>query len=478
MRRTSAKHVLTTLLVGLVALLAGASAASAGSLAKEGDTWVFRAGPENNNFIVRGDDQRPSGTYLEFSDTYAFAETLPEGCYRAPFEADDATTARCPVANVRAELGDNPVGQIEWGISSWDLPTNISVTIDGGPGSDRLTADNIGPAVTLLGGEGNDEIDAGGGNDVVDGGPGNDRVDGDTGNDVVRGGEGDDEMRGDGNVTGADVIDGGPGYDRVVMDWNQNDRPAGLLAISLDGVANDGHGAEGDNVVGIERFDLNEPVALVTGPEPIYFRVLNHGPGSSKMIGGPAGDTLVAYDYADEIDGAGGNDTIEGGYGDDKITGGPGQDTINAEAGPNSCNFLVCRVGTGNDTVHIRDGEPDSVVCGTGTDTVIADAIDTVAPDCENVDKPAVVPPPKPPTPNPPKPKPKPTKRCVVPKIKAGSTYAAAKKALTKKGCKAASKKVRSAKVKKGRVVKLSQKAGRKLAYKKTITVYVSRGRR
>ncbi|MDW5598112.1 calcium-binding protein [Conexibacter stalactiti] len=475
MRRTSAKHVLFTLLVGLVALLAGASAAQAGSLAKEGDTWVFRAGPENNNFIVSGDDLRAG--YLMFSDTHAFAATLPDGCYRAPFEADDATTARCEVANVRAELGDNPASQIEWGISSWDLPTNITVTIDGGPGNDRLTADNVGPGVTLLGAGGNDEIVGGGGNDVVDGGPGNDNLDGGGANDTVRGGEGDDELRGDGLGIAADVIDGGPGYDTINKDWStQRTGSAGLLAVSLDGVANDGIPNEGDNVVGVERFDMNQPVALVTGAEAIYFRTIGHGPGSSKMIGGPAGDTLVAYDYADEIDGAGGNDTIEGGYGDDKITGGPGQDTINAEAGPNSCNFLVCRQGVGNDTVYIRDGEPDSVVCGVGTDTVIADAIDTVAPDCENVDKPVVVQPPRrdPRTP----PNRSPTRRCVVPKVKAGSTFAAAKKALTKKGCKAASKKVRSVKVKKGRVVKLSQKAGKKLAYKKTITVYVSRGRR
>jgi beta-lactam-binding protein with PASTA domain len=65
-----------------------------------------------------------------------------------------------------------------------------------------------------------------------------------------------------------------------------------------------------------------------------------------------------------------------------------------------------------------------------------------------------------------------------VPKLKAGVTFAAAKKALAKKGCKAAPKQVRSKKVRKGRVVKLSQKAGKQLAYKKTVTVFVSKGRR
>ncbi len=94
------------------------------------------------------------------------------------------------------------------------------------------------------------------------------------------------------------------------------------------------------------------------------------------------------------VDGRGGDDIIEGGYGDDTISGGAGRDQINADAGTNSCNFLVCRMGSGNDTVNIRDGEVDSVVCGPGTDTVIADANDTVAADCENVDRAGVVVPP------------------------------------------------------------------------------------
>jgi hypothetical protein len=41
--------------------------------------------------------------------------------------------------------------------------------------------------------------------------------------------------------------------------------------------------------------------------------------------------------------------------------------------------------GFGNDTIDVRDGEQDSVQCGPGDDTVTADAIDTVADDCEHV---------------------------------------------------------------------------------------------
>jgi hypothetical protein len=39
-----------------------------------------------------------------------------------------------------------------------------------------------------------------------------------------------------------------------------------------------------------------------------------------------------------------------------------------------------------NDTVEVRDGEADKVTCGGGTDSVVADPVDDVALDCENVD--------------------------------------------------------------------------------------------
>ncbi len=69
-------------------------------------------------------------------------------------------------------------------------------------------------------------------------------------------------------------------------------------------------------------------------------------------------------------------------------------------------------------------------------------------------------------------------KACVVPRIKAGATLAAARKALAKGGCRVVTKKVRSARVRRGRVVKLSAKTGRRLAAQAKVTVYLSRGGR
>lgn len=69
-------------------------------------------------------------------------------------------------------------------------------------------------------------------------------------------------------------------------------------------------------------------------------------------------------------------------------------------------------------------------------------------------------------------------RRCVVPKVKAGVTVAAAKRALARGNCRAKTRQVRSAKVRSGRVVRLGQKAGRRLAARAVVVVEVSRGRR
>lgn len=455
-------RISAALALGCAATLLAAASAPAAQLAVEGGTLVYRAAPgEANAVIVRSEDPGE----LRFTDSVAIA--FPAGtCRRADW--DDEAVARCAFAGpVRVETGD---GGDRVSLFN-DLPATQSFTVDGGAGDDRLDANAGGPAATLLGGDGSDELSGGTGDDVLDGGAGTDTLAGGWGRDTLRGGDGDDALLGDGLKPFADVIDGGAGRDTIVNDW-VNDHANTPIAVSLDGVANDGLAGEGDNVVAVEAIQVNQPATLVAGADAVAFRVFQTGPGSSKLVGSDQADTLISYDYADVIDGRGGDDTIEAGLGDDDVTGGPGRDTINADAGSGSCNFLVCRTGSGNDVVRVRDGEADSVVCGPGTDTVIADAIDTIGPDCENVDRGTVVPDDgrsraEPPT----------GKRCWVPKVKPGATLAMAKKALTKRNCRVVTKKVRSKKVRRGRVVKLSARAGRTLVVGAKVTVYLSRGR-
>jgi Ca2+-binding RTX toxin-like protein len=64
--------------------------------------------------------------------------------------------------------------------------------------------------------------------------------------------------------------------------------------------------------------------------------------------------------------------TAQGGAGRDFIIGGNGKDTIDA--------------GPGADFVQVAaDNFGDTIVCGSGDDTVRADPLDTVAADCEHV---------------------------------------------------------------------------------------------
>lgn len=90
--------------------------------------------------------------------------------------------------------------------------------------------------------------------------------------------------------------------------------------------------------------------------------------GSDTLIGNGGGDTLWGGDGDDTILGGDGNDDIRGNAGDDKIDGGSGLDKIKGDSGL--------------DTILAKDGEVDSISCGTGGGTVVADANDSVAFDC------------------------------------------------------------------------------------------------
>jgi Tol biopolymer transport system component len=100
------------------------------------------------------------------------------------------------------------------------------------------------------------------------------------------------------------------------------------------------------------------------------------------LDGGTGDDVLVGSPESDALDGGTGDDVLRAGPGPDLLVGGPGRDTIQAEGG--------------RDLVYARDGEVDSVSCGTNTgkstgregDVAYIDAIDKVSGDCEYVYRP------------------------------------------------------------------------------------------
>ena len=93
---------------------------------------------------------------------------------------------------------------------------------------------------------------------------------------------------------------------------------------------------------------------------------------SRRSATGDGDDLILGSDRDDALTFSGtGNDRLFGGAGNDRITGGAGRDAIDA--------------GAGDDRVLARDRTRDTIRCGVGRDTVVADRVDALARDCEIV---------------------------------------------------------------------------------------------
>ena len=163
----------------------------------------------------------------------------------------------------------------------------------------------------------------GNGNDTLDGGVGGDYLLDEGGNDTVAGGPNGDVWIAGG---GTDTFAGGDGDDTV--DYTGR---SGAVTITLDGLADDGEAGEADNV----------------------------GADVEGAFGGAGADRIVGNALGNRLGGGGGNDSITGGPAEDRIEGQEGDDTIDS-----------------------RDGRYDSIDCGPGTDTLLADPVDG-ATNCE-----------------------------------------------------------------------------------------------
>ncbi len=230
-------------------------------------------------------------------------------------------------------------------------------------------------SATVLGGNGNDFIDAGDGPAWVDGGPGDDEIltgprddviAGGSGNDRISAGAGDDKIAGDaallydGGVTvrfpevpaesstdGDDEIDAGLGRDVVY---------GGGGADQLDG-GND------------STLALTHPgdPAFVDSPN-----LLVGGRGADTIHGGPADDLIYGDEQSDlgaDDDGAagGGDDVIDTGLGNDTVRGGGGNDTVISRS--TGATRSVVYGNGGDDSIEGGDG-PDLLFGGAGDDIV------------------------------------------------------------------------------------------------------------
>jgi Ca2+-binding RTX toxin-like protein len=239
--------------------------------------------------------------------------------------------------------------------------SGIAIDADGGRGADTLTLGASGGG--LIGGKGADVLRAG----PVDAGL--------TG---LSGGDGPDRLVGG---PGPELLDGGAGADDILggggTDWVTYRDVSESVAVSLDGVANDGVAGEHDNVhADVENVDARRPtggnaMAIEPPPDPV---------GGDVLMGSAAANILLTTNGPALVYGGGGNDFIDALWASSaELHGDDGDDLVGSASGPTN-SFG----GIGDDEIHSRNGYADTISCGAGTDTALLDSLDFADPDCES----------------------------------------------------------------------------------------------
>lgn len=219
---------------------------------------------------------------------------------------------------------------------------------------------------TLLGGQGNDLINATGfveatfgdgvtvlsptgsrvgGDDFLNGNLGNDSIFGGLGNDRIFGEGGDDYLQDSGGL--ANLLDGGDGNDRIVV------------ANFFGGVSTlfGGNGDDRIFIGGVGLVDAgsgDDAVGFYSDEAGGYAYVLLLGDGDDVCVG--VGATTSSRDHL-TIDGGAGNDLINAYDGSDSITGGAGEDTIDSWEGADTVAG-----GAGSDQFQYYGGETTTVL--------------------------------------------------------------------------------------------------------------------
>jgi Ca2+-binding RTX toxin-like protein len=307
--------------VSLALLLPGTALASPAS------TFVSLSGSTLTITTMNGADNvvtitaAPGGGAIRISDN--------AGATSADCMGVDVNTVSCPVTNAHA-----------------------SVSL--GPGNDTLTvADNVLSTATVSGGAGDDTLH--GGNEC-------DTFTADDGADSYTGGNPNNPLLYPFSCT-----------DRV--DYGARSTP---VAVTLDGVANDGAPGEHDAVAR----DINQIVGgsandVLDASGADRSVVISGSDGDDTLTGGASADALSGGRGNDVLAGAGGNDGLDGGDGSDQLAGGAGDDDLSGGDGDDRLDG-----GEGDDSLtEIADGHgggaadptingADDLAGGPGEDTV------------------------------------------------------------------------------------------------------------
>ncbi|MBL7259651.1 calcium-binding protein [Paractinoplanes lichenicola] len=364
---------LTAVAIGAAGWFALPAEAATGGLASVTSSTVVQyaaaAKAVNNVVITR------SGRTITIDDRVAVR--AGKGCAAVK---GDSTKVRCTTA---ATPGQVRVFTYD-GNDTIVNNTNVPLTANGGPGSDRITggsaADYIMGDVLGAAGSGNDAIwglggddklFGGGGDDAISGGDGNDSVNWPTsfdpglGNDRVYGGNGDDFLLGG---AGNDQLFGGPGNDTLQSGSGSDRIEGGTGKDYLDGGADLAPdvmlGGPGEDTVAYlgRTKPLHVSLDGVSGDDGEAGERDTLGADVENINGGKGDDVLVGNALANRIMGLNGNDTVRGGAGNDEVGGGDGADKVYGEAGDDVLTAGEEWEGAPNTAVDLLDGGPHGPV--------------------------------------------------------------------------------------------------------------------
>lgn len=278
-----------------------------------------------------------------------------------------------------------------------------AITVQGGSGTDRLTASAVSRAVALFGGDGNDTLIGGSGGDNLDGEGDDDLLTGGLGNDTLEGGSGDNTLYESANVNvtlgassmtglgsddvsniqfavlvggaGANAFDassfggqvtltGAGGNDTLIGSGNDDQLTGGDGNDHIDGGGGSDTLIESGNV----NFTLGASTLTGLGSDTIS------GIELARLTGGASNNTIDATHFAGDVTllGGAGNDILKGGSGNDSISGEAGNDTLTGAGGTNGLNG-----GDGTDQLA-ETGDVDFTLLAAeltsllGTDTLIS----------------------------------------------------------------------------------------------------------
>jgi hypothetical protein len=336
-------RLVATLVGALIALGSVASAHAATVSATTGASGAFGVSAGSVLFEASPGEGNRVSMHL-IADSHGVVEVRDDGAplaVGARCELERPGVAHCDTA---ADFSDAMVNLGD-GDDSVTIDDPLYGRVNAGPGDDTVLGacqasgdvgdDRLVGCGNVLNSLGHSYL-GGSGNDSIDGGPADDSINGGGGRDVLRGGGGKDDITdGDGAVGEAapDVIDGGEGSDTVV--YKSRTGPVHVdLALGTTG--------EGDVLDAVE-----------------------------SVTSGSGGDILLGTGDANRLDAGRGRDTLDGRNGDDVLLDGSGSDKVTG--------------GAGDDYIVTRDVYRDTVDCGGGTDQLLSDRGDGIAPGCERV---------------------------------------------------------------------------------------------